>query len=46
MRKGSPLTLYNHFIQPYRVLDTLFPEYYLLLLLYIEGDFIILQAML
>ena len=26
--EGSPLTLRNHFIQPYRVLDTLFSEYY------------------
>ena len=26
--EGSPLTLHNHFIQPYRVLDTLFSEYY------------------
>ena len=26
--EGSPLTLRNHFIQPYRALDTLFPEYY------------------
>ena len=26
--EGSPLTLRNHFIQPYRTLDTLFSEYY------------------
>ena len=26
--EGSLLTLRNHFIQPYRVLDTLFSEYY------------------
>ena len=26
MRKGSPLTLCNHFIQPYIALDTLFSE--------------------
>ena len=26
--EGSPLTLHNHFIQPYRALDTLFSEYY------------------
>ena len=26
--EGSPLTLSNHFIQPYRGLDTLFSEYY------------------
>ena len=26
--EGSPLTSHNHFIQPYRVLDTLFSEYY------------------
>ena len=26
--EGSPLTLRSHFIQPYRVLDTLFSEYY------------------
>ena len=25
--EGSPLTLRNHFIQPYSVLETLFPEY-------------------
>ena len=25
--EGSPLTLRYHFIQPYRVLDTLFSEY-------------------
>ena len=30
--EGSPLTLRNHFVQPYRVLDTLFSEYYYLLL--------------
>ena len=26
--EGSPLTLRNHFIQPYKALDTLFSEYY------------------
>ena len=26
--EGSPLTLYNHFIQPYRALDTVFSKYY------------------
>ena len=26
--EGSPLTLRNHFIQPYRALDTLFSKYY------------------
>ena len=31
MRKRSPLTLHNHFIQPYRTLDILFSEYYKLL---------------
>ena len=31
--EGSPLTLHNHFIQPYRALDTLFSEYYQLLMI-------------
>ena len=26
--EGSPLTLHNHSMQPYRALDTLFSEYY------------------
>ena len=31
--EGSPLTLHNHFIQFYRVLDALFPESYQLFIL-------------
>ena len=31
--EGSPLTLRNHFKQPYRALDTLFSEYYELLII-------------
>ena len=33
MRKGSPLTLRNHFIQPYRALDSL-PRILLTLVIY------------